>query len=199
MSRVYVKSRPYAQALHLFIEFAFRLANCYSGSFVESKTKTFELIEDDPKAVADLLHHTYAGSVPPTDKTSLSKTMLHILQDYLRAWILADKYRSEFVANQLVSAIINYVAEHYIHPGAPGILGNADLHETSLYELLATDIWNAWDYGCYDDHEMDADDWTEFESVLAALPQHDMIRLFMVGRYYRIQYNEAGQEQVGTP
>lgn len=191
----YVNATGYRPSFELYA--AYKLTDKFdSGGFTESKTKTFELPDDDPKPVADLLYYAYSDQVQPIPRAaegtfSLSRKALDDISVYVEAWVLADKYSSEVTANRLVDAIIQYGTHETIHPALLAVLGGRELRDTPLYNLLAQEIWAEWKAGHYDNFDFDKDtsnndpdEWSTLEQVLEFLPQQDMIRLFTSGRQY---------------
>ena len=111
-----------------------------SGSFTESTTKTFELPDDDPKAVADVLYFVHTGRVEALSPFN-TLGITTAFQAYLRAFIVADKYKAEAVANNLVDAIIRRQSGCVVNPASICILGNAGLHGTPLYTDLMRELY----------------------------------------------------------
>lgn len=107
-----------------------------SGNFAESHKKSFDLPEDDAQAVADVIYYVYAGRVPSLNLN------IEAVHKYVRAYIVADKFKAEIVANELATQLICYHAEQPVAPATVQILLDADLHSKPLCDVLLKDL--AW-------------------------------------------------------
>lgn len=113
----------------------FRIA-LSSGDFAESHSKRFELLEDSPKAIADIIYFTHSGRIPlPEDEDSM--------RSYIRTWIVADKYQAETLANGMIDKIVAYHQNTVVKGKEIVILREAGLEDSLLFDLLLRVI--AWD------------------------------------------------------
>lgn len=115
-----------------------------SGSFTESSEKTFNLTNDDPRAVADVIHFSYTGIVPGllhdvNEMGSILREHRHRATDYVKAYVVADKFRAESTRNKLGDALLRYMAECSVNAAKINILHDAGLGEGSLCQLLLDD------------------------------------------------------------
>lgn len=119
-------------------------SNALKGDqFKEATEKVFEMPEDDPKTINDLLHFVFADHVKSIQETSKEKTTdeeAEIVKSYVRAFIAADKFMAEGTANRIVDSLFNYHLTTGVDPELIGILSSANLRDTGLYKYLLDDI-----------------------------------------------------------
>lgn len=107
--------------------------------YKEAKDKVFEMLEDDPKPVADLLHFVLADHVKPlkgSSKIDAGYEDIEEVEEYVRAYIVADKLMAEQTANRIMDRLFNYHLHHDVEPELFGILREADFVESQLWEYL---------------------------------------------------------------
>ncbi|KAK4914946.1 hypothetical protein LTR66_017118 [Elasticomyces elasticus] len=76
-----------------------------NGVFQESLTDTIELPEDDPEAVARVIHFTHSGHVPPLSSVADDDDEQPTMINYLDAYVVADKFMIETITNALADTI----------------------------------------------------------------------------------------------
>ena len=160
-----------------------------SGAFIEFESRTFNLPDDDAKALADVLYFTYTGEVKKssiqysTGQKRDSARAQHF-QSLLRAYILADKYKAEVVANQLADTIIWYQDRSTLDPDSIWILSNAGLQDSPLYNLLLREMHRYLEEGDYNNYTVswldDDSDVVDFDEALQRLPKEDLIRFIRI-------------------
>ncbi|KAK5946977.1 hypothetical protein PMZ80_001123 [Knufia obscura] len=155
------------------------------GRFEETKKKVFDLPEDDPQAVADVIYFTYADSVNPIfPQVSLAEAQQ--VDAYIRAWIQADKFKAEKAANILVDRIVEFHDDTPVEPRELDLLSKAGHEHSALYDVLVAELgWliNVGTYSktgsAYSLHEYEEID---FDSACAELSKEDLLRLMKVVR-----------------
>ena len=168
-----------------------------SGSFTESTTKTFELPDDDPKAVADVLYYAYTGQVPAVPyHPATSREDAQGLEPFLRAYITADKYKAESTSNKLVDRIIEFQSGNLMNPGTLWILGDAGLHDTPLYKLMAKEMMYQLQFGGYDAdwdvYFLGTDQETStFAEACRRLSKEDMVHIMTYGNGLRYGWKDS--------
>lgn len=129
-------SRPVLQQIPFF-------DNALKGNhFKEAKNKTFELPEDQPKAVADLLYFVFANHVRAVDceEQGVGRDKEKIVEEYLKAFIVADKFMAERTANRLLDRISCHFRYNNVENDHIDILSSAGLQATKLYNFLINDL-----------------------------------------------------------
>ncbi|KAK5094067.1 hypothetical protein LTR70_005509 [Exophiala xenobiotica] len=119
-----------------------------SNAFSESVELTFNLPDDDPSAVAEVLWFVLVGSVPPimTDESSDSTcvTATVKVQSYVKAYIAADKLMVDDVKRKILEMVVVYHQDSHVDPDLVAVLSEADYHESALYAFLVAQL--AWDF-----------------------------------------------------
>lgn len=138
-----------------------------SGQFVESQKNVFDLPEDNPKAVADVLFFVYSGHLDHFDGATglIPDPQEHEkLMALVYAYVTADKWGAEGVANRLVDCIIHYHNSNLVHLEIISILSSAGYQNSPLYKCLL-------DYLAYFMLVAGYSEWHEF-SQLWERPDH---------------------------
>lgn len=73
------------------------------GDFTESQNRRFELPDDSPRAIADLIYFSHNGRIPNPDSGDG-----YTIYTYLETWIMADKYRTEGLANGTIDKTVDF-------------------------------------------------------------------------------------------
>ena len=191
-----------------------------SGSFTESKAKTFDLPDDDPKAVADVLYYAYTGHVETLrvgayimqhiddrldrkPRNDACKQMADA-QAYLQAYITADKWKAEATVNKLVDAFITYQSKSAADPGYLAVLGRAEYRDCPLYKLLMQElVFEMLSLDCRDRLVLfnAADEqYISFEEACRSLPHEDLIQMALTtSRFNRFNLFDANDNENGSP
>ena len=153
-----------------------------SGQFTESTNNTFQLPEDNAKAVADVLYSTYTGTVEKLscqDDEGFENGFeeVGLVESYIHAYIVADKYKAEKAANHYLDGLVQYYQNSVVHPHHLGTLSKAGLQHSSLYDLLLRDIawslkdeyWLDMDLPCVDEGKF-----TTFSEACQQMSVNDM-------------------------
>lgn len=126
-----------------------------SGAFEESRNKVFRLPEDDPQAMADLLSFSYTNEVKEIDSL-FADDAAEMAISYIRAYIVADEFKAEVIANRLVDRIIRVYASFFPTSSQITLLSQANLENKLLYQLLVDTtaygiVGNFYDGSVYED------------------------------------------------
>ena len=178
-----------------------------SGSFTETNTMTFDLPEDDPQAVADILYYTYTRNVRPL-KIPHHQLMYDCestaaVEAHLRAYIVADKYKAEDTANSLVDEFINFQSESRANPGYLPILSEAGLVDSPIYKLIVREVlFHILDRDYRDRLILfDAADAqpSTFEEMVRRLPHEDLVQLTLMANDFKDEYAHDDKDQIEYP
>lgn len=147
-----------------------------SGAFQESTTKTFELPEEDPVVVADVIFWSYTGGT--------AAPRLETEDHMLRAWMLADKWMAEGVANKIIDVIIDYYQIALVPPSNLTYLLKAGYNDTALYDVLFKSFaWNYLQHG----GRLSGVDWYE-EWIETHFTRDQLLELFKITNKVRIHH-----------
>lgn len=157
-----------------------------SGLFAESQSKSFQFLELDVRAVADVIYYVHTQTVEKIPEFGEWPTFeaFQSLQAHLRAYIVADMWNAKSTANALVDEIIDYHKGNSMHPDIITILISEGQIGTPLYELLLQEQAVCICHQAYLDwQEFDAPDGDEdlvkhhprtFHEVCRNLPQETL-------------------------
>ena len=161
-----------------------------SSGFRESQTITFDLPEDDPQAVADVLDFTYTGTVAAILFNSEDSQQPELVAySYLRAYIVADKFKAEVTANQLVDEVIRYHKGLVVYPGFLEVLGDAGLHDCALYKLLAQGMLNDLRENQYDRgfEPCSGEEKLVFDDMVQKLSKEDLLHIIYAAKGFKYE------------
>lgn len=107
-----------------------------SGGFAESHSRRFELPEDSPEIIANIVYFTHSQRIPlPADTDGI--------RAYLRMLIVADKYQAESLANGMIDQIVLHYKKTVTSGREIALLREAGLGDSLLSNLLLRVV--AWD------------------------------------------------------
>ncbi|KAJ9655853.1 hypothetical protein H2198_005390 [Neophaeococcomyces mojaviensis] len=150
-----------------------------SDSFVESSRKSFDLLEDDVKVVADVLYYTYTDNVPRLSKVlerPYPPEHQAMVSGYIRAYVTADKLMTELTTNRLFDVIVTYLSDQVLNPQDIGILSRANLQESDLYKLFVDEL--AW-FSASSPEIIQRSQSIDLVSVFSSMSQEDTARILV--------------------
>lgn len=161
-----------------------------SGEYIVSKEKTFTLPEDDPQAVADVLYFVYTNYVSELPSyTGDAAKESNAADACLKAYIAADKFMAEDIANSLLNELIRYYEKKTVSPRQIAILSAAGFEGSSLYKLFMRQmVWKIKDdqdfYAAYVASGASQDEpQHNWKGDCAQLEKEDLLRLaFVMGQ-----------------
>jgi len=114
-----------------------------SYSLAECGGKSLDLPNDNPKAIAEVIHFASTGNVPEVREldniTSPYASKPHVT-GLIKAYITAHKLMAEDVANQLFYVIERYLKWGMADAGDITLLSQANLQKDRLYKIVVEEF-----------------------------------------------------------
>lgn len=128
-----------------FFETAFRFASTIQDDTSSApQSKGIDLSDCDRKAVADVIFYTTQDKVPPIKQLEdgrAGEPYDHTTAGiFVKAWIVADRFGLETIANALVDEFVIYHEHWVLNPSLIVILNQADHDDSRLCRFMIRDI-----------------------------------------------------------
>ena len=119
-----------------------------SNAFSESVELTFNLPDDDPSAVAEVLWFVLVGSVPPIMTVESSDSISYAdrvkVQSYVKAYIAADRLMVDDVKMKILEMVVVHHQVSHVDADLIATLSEASHHDSALYAFFIAQM--AWDF-----------------------------------------------------
>jgi len=116
-----------------------------SNAFSESVELTFNLPDDDPSAVSEVLWFVLVGSVPPIemiDETpdAICEAATVKVQSYVKACIAADRLMVDDVKRKILEMVVVHHQDSYVDADLIATLSEAGHHGSALYAFFIAQL-----------------------------------------------------------
>lgn len=105
------------------------------------QSRRIDLLGYNGKVVANVINYSITNLVPEILRSGISDDMATQLSiSYAQAWIVANKFGVEKIANMLVDRLVQYHDRRYVNTTLLKLLKDAEYEDTSLYGHLLSDV-----------------------------------------------------------
>lgn len=161
-------------------------------AFKTPSTNTIDLGDCNPKAVADVIHYSMTNDIPSIEDREGEGNRKHndnAVRLYTQAWIVADRFNLERVANGLINRIAEYSDIWALNPSVVTTLVEADHGDSKLCNFMVRDIAyqireqsyvgdeNDWSFRTAEVEDSSSLQYESFEAVCQNMPSSILARI----------------------